>query len=154
LVLRADLVQVVELVDKVGQARGGEEDRDRVGAVGLVDRDEAPVEAALRLPVLRTEEDEAAGLEPVELRQSLELLAVEREVVLEGGEPVARARDLPLERADLAVQRRDPPGQHAFLGACARDAVVQRLDPVLDRLLALVDVVPRGRGGEEEREEE
>ena len=29
---------------------------------------------------------------------------------------------------------------------------MQRLDPVLDRLLALVGVVPRGWGGEEERE--
>ena len=142
------------MVEEVGQARGGEEDRDRVGIVGLVDGNEAPVEAALRLEVLRTEKDEAAALEPVERRQPVELLPVEREVALECAESVGRARHLALERADLAVQRRDLRGQHALLGARTRDPVVQRLDPVLDRLLALVGVVPRGRSGEDEREEE
>src|SRR5919197_1609598 len=154
LILGADLVQVVELVDEVGEARGGEEDGHRVGVISLVDGDEAPVEAAHGLPVLRAEENEAAAFEPVELGQPLELLPVELEVALERDEPVARARHLPLERADLAVERRDLRRQHALLGARPGDPVVERLDPVLDRLLALVDVVSGGRCGENEREEE
>src|SRR5436305_641028 len=88
LVFVSDLVHVVELVDEVGEARGREEDRDRVGVVGLVHRDEARIEPANRLPVLLTEERQSAALELEELRQPREFLAVEREVLLEGGEAV------------------------------------------------------------------
>src|SRR5919197_1351549 len=77
-----------ELVDEVGQARRGEEDGHRVRVFGLVDGDEAPIETTHRLLVLGPEEDEATALEPVELGQPRELLPVEREVTLEGDEPV------------------------------------------------------------------
>src|ERR671935_207456 len=51
-ILLADLLQVLELVEQVGEARRGEDDGDRVRVVGLVDRDEARVEAPHGLAVL------------------------------------------------------------------------------------------------------
>ena len=83
LVLAADVVQELELVEQVREARRLEHDGQRRGRIGGVDLDDPLVQPLRRRLVLALQEDELAGLEPVELVQAVEPALVEREHALE-----------------------------------------------------------------------
>ena len=151
LVLRADVVQELELVEQVGEAPRLEHDRQRGGRVGGVDVDEPLVQALHRGPVLALEEDELARLDAVELVQPVELALVEREHVLELVEPRGRAVDVVLERADLGGDDRDLGGEHALALAGRLDLLLEHVDAAVDDLLPLPDpFLPGGRRDHQE----
>ncbi len=102
LVLLADLVQVLNLVERVLDRARAEDEVERRGLVGLVDVDEAPVQGADRCGVLLLQEVEPVRLEPEERVERVEPPLVQREIGLERLQPKRDVADLRLERADPA----------------------------------------------------
>src|SRR5436309_2743789 len=96
-VLLDDLLRVVERVEEVAEALGGEDDGERVLLVGLVDRDEALVQPLQRDPVLAPEEAEAVGLQLEERIQAVEADLPELQLPYERGQPERDVAHLPLE---------------------------------------------------------
>src|SRR4051812_11620913 len=86
LVLGANLIDVVEAVDRVCEAAGAEDDVEGVHVALLVDLYEPGVQACEREVVLVAEVEVALRLDLEELGQAVELALVEREVGFESGE--------------------------------------------------------------------
>ena len=157
-VLRAELADIVELVDQVGEAGGGKQHVERVGLIRLVDLDQPQVEPLLSSGVLAPEEGEALAQQVVELGDPGEPLTVERQVLLERGQAHGHVAHLRLERADLRRDRTDLDGELGLAGSSRLDLLVQVGELAVDRLLALLEVL-RGRRraeakGDNEKEDE
>ena len=147
LVLAADVVQELELVEHVSEARRFEYDRQRLGGLGGVDLDEPPVEPLRRSLVLALEVEQPARLEAEELVQLIQLPLVEREHVLEPVEPCGGGVDIALQSADLPRHDLDLRAEDAFPLARTRDLPLEPVDPRVERLLALAETGLAGRGG-------
>src|ERR671931_677532 len=83
LVLSPDLVHVVEAVQEIRDARRPDDHVDRVDVALLVHLDQTRVQPSEREPVLATEVDVAARLDPEERRQPVELATVQSKIVFE-----------------------------------------------------------------------
>ena len=76
LVRSADLIHVVEPVDHVGEALGGEDHIDRVDVPLFVDLDQPRVQARERQRILAAKEEVPLRLDPEQSGQPLELALV------------------------------------------------------------------------------
>ena len=151
-ILLADVVQVLDLVDRVLDVRRAEDHVERRRLVGLVYVDEPLPEHVHRCRVLALEEHESLRLEREQRVQRVEPLLVEREVGLHRLQPQRDVPHAPLERADASGVVGDLATQALLALLLRGDLRVERGDPRLD-LLPLRDVVAERRSGEDEQDE-
>src|SRR5207247_1794558 len=114
LVRGADCVEVVQLLEQVGEAARLQEDVKLGRVRGLVELDEPSLEAIERDLVIASEPVQVLGLLLVLRDELSEPSSMRRQVALERSELRAERSDLALERVDLRRSAGDVGGEHAF----------------------------------------
>src|SRR5215203_2971841 len=145
--------RVVELVECVRDRGGAEKDVERRHFVRLVDVDQAVVEPLDSELVLPLERVVPLRLQLEELRQLLQPVLVEREVLLERPQAERDVADLGLERPDPARYVRNLAAEDVLLVALLREVAPELLDPRVDRPLP-VAIAGQRRRRERERKQE
>ena len=128
LVLAADLLEVLELVDEVAEALHLEQDPERVGLLALVELDQALLEACLRDRELLLEVLDPAGLVLHALLEPVELVAMDGEVGLELGDHGRERADVAAEGVDPLAGSLDLGGEDAFLPLGVLDLLAEAGD--------------------------
>ncbi len=153
LVRIADRVEVVDLLDQLGQAVGLQENVELIRVRGLVELDQPCLQLLEGDLVVSPQEVVALGLLPVLLLQALETRPVDIEVLLERGHLRGQRADVSLEGRDLRGRARDLGREDALLVLRVRDLALQSCDLRVEALLLLPHRLAE-RGGDAERHAE
>jgi len=152
-VLLPEPLREFDLVDELAEARGREDDVERVRAPLFVDAHDPHFQAVNGEPVRAAHEPQTLPLQLVERIQLVEPLLMEREILLERRKPGGEVADLLLEVANAAADGLDLVAQRPLPLARLGDAVAEVGQLGVDLLLPLTGTA-NGRRGENERENE
>lgn len=148
-----DALHELVVVDDLGEARGRDDEGERVGRLVDVRLPHTSLQDVHRARVLALEAHEPARLLPEERGEPLEPLALARELRLQLVEARLRGVHSRLRGPELVDDRRELGRQHAFLLLRGLDFRAQLGDPLVDALLLGLDVLPRGRRDQSRRNE-
>ena len=123
LVLVADGAEVIQLLQEVAEALRLEENLELARVAGLVQRDEAVLEPALRHRVLLCQKPEVLRLLAVAKLKTCQLVAVRGQVPFERVELRRERADVALKRIDTRARARDLGRKHPFAGLRPGDVV-------------------------------
>ena len=137
-------LEVVEQVERVGEARRRQQQRERVGLLLPVKAIDAVSQAAQRDRVLSPQQLQTFRLEPEELVQPAQPLAAKLELAFQRLELERDIADSLCERADLRRRRLHLRTKRRLPGLGLGHLLAERGDLRVHRLLALDDRVRTG----------
>src|SRR5918999_2789760 len=151
-VLAADVVEVLELLEQVGEALHLEQDPERIFLPLLVELDQALFQDALGRCVLTPQVLEIRGLPLEEVLELGEARAVLGQLLLEDGDLPLEAVDVPGQGVDPGARRLDLGREHALLRLRGLDVLAQAGNAPVDLVLAVRERLPEGRRDSEDDE--